>query len=266
MKLIKHLLILPLALLFLAGCKKDNYDAPNASIHGALTDAEIGGVLELSGAGTTNSFGAGTYSNVRMLVNDPAKYPSPSPFDLVTRGDGTYSNSQIFAENYRIFPLAASGPWQYLGDSTKVSIGAGQDVEVNFKVTPFFRITAPVVADSALTFTVTKAAATPATNNLTTTNNLIILINNYNIVNESVSSNKAGAYYQNQFQFTVTNSILGVPYTPTAGTDVSSGKPYSFKFGLAHLPKGTYFFRIGVLGSGSNGKYNYSPVVQATIH
>jgi len=251
--------MMPCLLFTLSGCKKDNYATQDAAIHGALIDADTGGPLELSAAGSN--------STVRMLVNDPVKYPSPGPFDLTVKGDGTFTNSQIFAENYRVFPLAASGPWKYLpGDSTKISIKPGDNPEVNFKVVPFFRITAPVVTDSTVTFTVTKASATSATNTLTNNNNLLILINNYNIVNENVCSNVVGKYYQNQFQFTVKDAILGVPFTPTAGTDASTGKPYSFKFSLTHLPKGTYFFRIAILGSGSGGKYNYSPVVQATVH
>jgi hypothetical protein len=242
----------------LAGCKKDNYDAPNAAIHGALVDGDTGGKLELSMAGSN--------SNIRMIVNNSAKYASPGNFDLNIKGDGTYENNTIFAESYKVFPLAQSGPWQYTGgDSTRVTIRAGENPEVDFKVYPFFRITTPVIADSTVTFTVSKASVTPSTNNLSTSNNLIILINNYNVVNESVCSNRAGTYYQNQFQFTVTNAILGTAYTPTIGTDATSGKAYSFKFGLTHLPKGTYYMRIGVVGSGSNGKYNYSPVTQVTI-
>lgn len=259
MKIIKFILIVPCILLIFTGCKKDNYASPDSSIHGALTDGEIGGTLELSQAGSN--------STVRMTVNDPARYPSPGNFDLVVKTDGTFSNSLIFAENYKVYPLALSGPWQYLaGDTARVTIGSGQDVAANFKVIPYFRITAPTVTDSTVTFTVTKATATPTTNNLTNNNNCLILINNYNIVNESVSSNTTGKYYQNQFQFKVDNSILGAPFTPTAGTDATTGKPYSFKFALTHLPKGTYYFRIAILGSGSGGKYNYSPVVQATIH
>jgi|GEM_PF-3212076 hypothetical protein len=259
MKLIKYIFIVPCLLLMMAGCKKDNYDAPNAAIHGSLIDGDTGGKLELSATGAN--------SNVRMIVNDRAKYPTSGTFDLVVKSDGSYTNSLIFAESYKVVPLFQSGPWQYTaGDSTKVTIGPGENPEVNFKVYPFFRITAPTITDSTLTFTVTKANATPATNSLTTGNNLIILINNYDIVNESISSNRTGSYYQNQFQFTVTNAILGAPYTPTVGTDATTGKPYSYKFSLTHLPKGSYYFRVGVLGSGSNGKYNYSPIVKATVN
>lgn len=258
MKFLKNILILHCLVLLFTSCKKDNYDAPNAGIHGALIDGETGGKLELSMAGSN--------SNIRMIVNDPAKYPSKGTFDLAINGDGTYVNSQIFAESYRIIPLVQSGPWLYTGDTTKVTIASGENPEVNFKVYPFFKVSAPVVTDSTVTFTITKGSLTPANNTLSNSNNLLIMINNYNIVNESVSSNKTGSYYQNQFQFTVTNAVLGTPYTPTAGTDATTGKAYSFNFSKTHLPKGTYYFRVAVLGSGSNGKYNYSPVVQATIH
>ncbi|WP_345952903.1 DUF3823 domain-containing protein [Mucilaginibacter sp. PAMB04168] len=258
MKNLKYLFILSCMMFVFASCKKDNYDAPDASIHGALTDGDTGGPLELSQAGSN--------SNVRMIVNNPAKYPTPGNFDLAVKGDGTFSNSTVFPESYKVVPLAQSGPWQYLGgDSTRVTLASGQDVRVDFKVYPFFRITAPSVADSTVTFTVTKATATPASNGLTTANNLLLLINNSVIVNESVSSNRVGSYYQNQFQFTVTNAILGNPYTPAAGTDASTGKTFSFNFSKTHLPKGEYYLRVAVLGSGSNGKYNYSPVVKFTI-
>ncbi|MDF2434480.1 MAG: hypothetical protein JWP44_4111 [Mucilaginibacter sp.] len=247
MKTIKSIFLISCALLVFAGCSKDNYATQDAGIHGALTDGEIGGSLQLSETGLS--------SNIRMIVNDPAKYPSPSAFDLTINADGTYSNSLIFAETYKVFPLAQSGPWQYIAnDSLTVVIGHKQNPEVDFKVVPFFRIAATAV-DSAITFTITKSTTTTITNNLSASNNLLIMINNYNIVNESICSNQTGKYYQNQFQYTVTNANLGVPQTIT------------FPFSKAHLPHGAaYFIRVAVVGSGSNGKYNYSPIIPVTIH
>src|ERR1700754_309182 len=129
MKTIPYIYIAVCLLLLLTGCKKVNYEAPNASIHGALTDGDTNGPLELSQAGSN--------SNVRMIVNDPIKYPAAGTFDLGLRADGSFSNSQIFAESYKVVPLFQSGPWQYLGgDSTRVTIVPGQDAEVNFKVYP----------------------------------------------------------------------------------------------------------------------------------
>jgi len=245
MKTIKSILLISCILLVFAGCKKDNYATPGAGIHGALIDGETGGTLELSEAGNN--------STVRMLVNDPAKYPAPTPFDLAVKADGTYANSLIFAEIYKVFPLAQSGPWQYLAnDSVKVVVANGQNPQVNFKVVPFFRITASV-SDTTVNFTVTKSTTTTVANNLTANNNLLIMINNYNIVDESVCSNTAGQYYQNQFQYTISNAALGVPQTQT------------IPFAATHLAKGVYYIRVAVIGNGSNGKYNYSPVMKTTV-
>jgi hypothetical protein len=257
MKTIKSILILSWALLVFAGCGKDNYAAQDAGIHGALIDAQIGGSLQLSEAGNN--------STVRMLVFDPAKYPAPSPFDLSIKADGTYSNSLIFAETYKVFPLAQSGPWQYLGDSTTVVIGHKQNPEVNFKVAPYFYISTPAVVDSTVSFTITKSTIATITNNLSATNNLLILINNYSIVDENVCSNQAGKYYQNQWRYTVTNANLGVPFTARLANPAGGFFNYSFNFSAMHMPHGTYYLRVAVVGSGSSGKYNYSPVVKITL-
>ncbi|MDB5112227.1 MAG: hypothetical protein JWR67_3341 [Mucilaginibacter sp.] len=248
MKTIQSILLLGFALLLFAGCAKDNYAAPDAGINGTLIDAQTGGSLELSETGLN--------SNVRMIVNDPAKYPAPSPLpDLVVKSDGTYANSRIFSESYKVFPLARSGPWQYLGDSTKVTIGQGQNPTVNFKVAPYFYISTPTVstADSSVTFTITKSTVATITNNLSATNNLLILINNYNIVDEAICTNTQGKYYQNQWQTTVTNASLNTPFKA------------NYSFSAMHLPHGTYYLRVAVIGSGSSGKYNYSPVVKITL-
>jgi hypothetical protein len=253
MKTIKSIILVCCALLIFAGCGKDNYPAPNGTIHGALTDAENGGPLQLSEAGSNSS--------VRMLVNDPAKYPAPQPQDLAVKQDGTYSNSLTFAENYYVFPFNSSGPWQYISnDSVRVSIAAHQDVEVNFKVAPFFYISTPTVTLSSGTvynvnFTVTKSTVTTVNNDLDNgnANNLLILVSSDPIVNESVASNTNGSHFQNQWQYTVGADIYGVPYNAT------------FDFSAMNEPHGTYYVRVAVVGNNSNGHFNYSPIVKVTL-
>lgn len=253
MKTIKSLILLSAALVVFAGCGKDNYATPNGSIHGALTDTETGGTLELSEAGSNSS--------VRMLVNDPAKYPAPSPQDLAVKQDGTFSSSLIFAENYYVFPFNTSGPWQYISnDSLKVTIAAHQDVTVNFKVAPFFYITKPTITNTSgttyqVSFTVTKSTVTTVSNDLDAgnNNNLLVLVSSDPTVNESVASNVNGSHYQNQWQYTVGQEIYGVPYNAT------------FDFALMHEPHGTYYVRVAVVGNNSNGHFNYSPTVKVTL-
>lgn len=289
MRTIKLIFIIPCVLFVFSACQKDNYSGPDAGIFGALTDGQIGGPLQLSAAGANSA--------IRMIVNDPAKYPSPGQSDLSTFADGTYKNTRIFAENYKMLPLLQSGPWQYIsvanpvlhpnGDTVAVNIAAGKQTEVNFKVNPFFYISTPVVADSVVTFTITKSTTTTVSNNLTTDNNVLILINNYPIVYEGISSNVYGKYYQNQFQYTYRTDqavgaakyyAYGTSITPSFGvaghstaqvaTNPKTGGAWnaSFPWTLTHLPKGTYYLRIAVVGGGSGGKYNYSPVVQFTVH
>ncbi|MBE7169579.1 MAG: DUF3823 domain-containing protein [Williamsia sp.] len=257
MKTIQSIILLGSMLLIFAGCEKDNYDMPKGGIAGALVDAQNGGTLQLSETGAN--------STVRMLVNDPAKYPAPANYDLVVKQDGTFSNSSVFSESYKVFPVAQSGPWQYVAkDSVNVTVADNQTANVTFKVAPFYYISTPAVADSTVTFTITQSTMATVSNHLTNTNNLLILINNFERVDESICSNTAGKYYQNQFQFTITDAVLNTPYTPRGGT-AASGNPYSFSFANMHMPHGTYYLRVAVFGNGSAGKFNYSPIVKITL-
>jgi hypothetical protein len=278
MRTIKLLFIIPCLLFVFSACQKDNYQAPNATISGALTDAELGGPLSLSQNGSGGS--------VRYLVNDLAKYPSPSALDCPIKQDGTFFNSQYFAENYKVFPLAASGPWQYTnatdltkaGDSLRVNVAAGQNTVSNFKVYPYFRISLSVV-DTNCTVTITRsAAATVNANNLTDANDLVIYVNNYALVNSAISSNSTG-YYINQWRFTINNTstpattwATGTTQAYTFGTPLTlpikttAGGVLGVQWAVTHLAKGTYYWRASIVGHGSNGAANYSNTVIATVH
>ncbi len=261
MKKIQLIYLVFCGTLLLASCKKDNYDMPDGIITGALVDAQTNGPLELSENGNN---GNGN-SVVRMWVDNPSKYPAPANYDLAINQDGTFTNSTVFAEKYKVFPVGQSGPWQWLAnDTAKITVNSRQTTNVTFKVAPFFYISKPTVTDSTVTFTVTKSTVATVTNNLSNSNNLLILINNFNRVDANICSNGPGNYYQNRWQYTVTNAILGTPYTPSAGT-TPGGQTYSFSFANMHLPKGTYYLRVAIFGSGSNGKFNYSPIVQIKL-
>jgi hypothetical protein len=300
MRTIKLIFIIPCLLAVFSACQKDNYKAPDATVSGALTDAEIGGPLSLpqNGQGGT----------IRYLVNDLAKYPTPTGLDLTMFKDGTYTNTQMFAEKYQVWPLDRTGPWQYtkatapayaptanpltlLGDTLNVTVAAGANTVTNFKVYPYFRITISVV-DTSVTCTITRsAAATAANNNLTVAPDLIVYVNNYPNVHSGVSSNNTG-YYINQWRFNVSNTsaagqdfsgtqttktiVFGVPFTlpsadimkpPVPPSTVSPGvNVVGIKWAVTHLPKGTYYWRASIVGAGSNGQANYSNTVQAIVH
>jgi hypothetical protein len=272
MRTIKSIFIIPCMLLLFSACKKDNYAGPNCGIYGALTDAQVGGTLQLAMTGSN--------SNIILQLNDPKNYPtgaSPATQSLTLFGDGHYVDTKIFAENYYVYPQYQSGPWEAIGgDQTLPSLTvpltsnspgtvdavlkAGVQNQVNFKVAPYFYITgpsgvigsSPTVTDSTFTFEILKSTATyPGTisytapggapagtyfgvYDLTSTNNVLICINNYPIVNNSVDSNGAGQYYQNQFPFT-----LQVNQTPAATVGVPlSGQTATSGPSIPNLPAG----------------------------
>lgn len=227
---------------FFIGCsqKYDNYAAPDSGIYGTLMDGETNDSLQLKQPG------GGT---VRIVEWNLKQYPSATPIDLSVKTNGTYSASQLFADTYKVFPLRANGPFQYLpGDSVTVSLTHNSMTRVDFKVVPFYRIKANVI-DSSFTYTVTKSNAN--TGNVT---QLIFMISNQPVVNENVSSNQVGNYYTNLWKIDASDAILGVQQT------------FTFNFGDTHLPKGSYYFRVGVVGSASSSYFNYSPIINATVH
>lgn len=237
-------IILLLAGLLYAGCKKiDNYDAPNSGIYGNLTDAENGDPMVLpQGVG-----------QIRMLeVNK--KYPlGASPIGLNVNSSSAYYATQLFADQYLVFPLAQSGPFIYpSNDSVLVTLHPGKMAQVNFQVIPFYRITASV-QDTTVTYTITSSDANTALGAKLT--NIYVMINADSSLTMSTADNLPGTYYANRFPISgVSNTLLGVPQT------------FIIPFSTTHLAPGTYYFRVSCTGSKSSSQYNYSKVIESTVN
>ncbi len=290
MRTIKLIFIIPCLLFVFSACQKDNFSAPNATISGAFTDAEIGGPLNLSENG-----GGGS---VNLLVNDPALYPIPSNLGYVLKQDGTYFNSFVFADKYRMFPQVGSGPWIYTGqvaptaalpggvpDSINVVVAKGQNTVTNFKVYPYFRLTIAVV-DTNVTVNISQSVQSVLNvNNITGGGDLVVYVNNYPTVFSGTSPNAPGsAYYVDKWNFTINNTTTGVTWSAasssqsyTFGTDLKlpindilktdgSVQVFGIRWALTHLPKGTYYWRASIVGTKSNGQPNYSNTVAAVVH
>ncbi|WP_460970995.1 DUF3823 domain-containing protein, partial [Spirosoma migulaei] len=212
--------LLPIAL---CGCAKwDNFVQPESGVYGKLTDAENGQPLQL------RQPGGGT---VRFIQWDNVKYPNPGTTDIELKANGEFSSTQFFAGTYKALPRDGAFLYQP-ADSATVALTNGNKTEVNFKVTPFYRVSASV-SDSTFTYTITK----PAANTSTKISQIIFMINDYAIVDESVSSNTSG-YFINLWRqdipsATTDASIVGIPRT------------FTFRWAETHLPKGDYYFRVG---------------------
>jgi hypothetical protein len=238
MKDFRYFFNIVLVCLVITGCTKvDNYEPPTSGVFGKVTDAETGKPLEIRQPGG---------GIIRMLQQD-TKYPNPGPIDISLKADGQFTSSQFFAGSYKAFPR--DGAFQYFGDSTMVTLPSKGMAELNFKVDPYYRVIASV-ADSTFSYTVTAPAS-----NTSKMQEIIFMVAKEPVVNESVSSNTNG-YYVNIWK----KDVSGTPDTTLLGVLGT----YTFNWQDTHLPKGEYYFRIGVRTSVA--WYNYSPVIKATVH
>lgn len=239
----KRLFIIALIGLIYLGCKKiDNYPAPDSGIYGTLTDSETNGPLILpTGSGT-----------IRLLEQNP-RYPNPTPIGLSINSMSAYFSTQLFADQYKVFPLALSGPFVYpSNDSVLVTLSPNSLTQVNFKVIPYYRIAASV-SDTTITYTITSSNYNTANGgNLT---NVYFLVSPDSSLSLGTAGNQPGQYYANKFPLSqVSNAILGVQQT------------FSIPFTTTNLPRNAiYYFRVVCAGSLSDGQYNYSQTLSATV-
>ncbi len=231
-------LFILLIMTVVGGCSKwDNYDAPDSGVFGKVIDAETGEELEL------RSPSGGV---IRFLEQNP-KYENPNPIDVHLKANGEYMHKMLFAGTYKLFPF--DGAFKYEGDSIMVVAPRGGLAEQNFEVYPFFRVAASVT-DSTFTYTITKSSKTTEK-----MQEIIFMVNDYPIVDESVSSNTTGVYinlWRENVAAVADEDILGVQRTKT------------ISWSSTNLPKGEYYFRVGARTSVA--RFNYSPVIKATVH
>ena len=238
MKIIKALLTISFIYFLLTGCSKaDNYAAPDSGISGKLMDGKTGNPLEIRAPGG---------GIIRMLQQD-TRYPNPGPIDIPLMADGQFYSSRLFAGTYKVFPR--DGAFLYSGDTVTVQLSPGSIASQNFEVDPFYRVTASVT-DSTFSYNITAPAS-----NTAKMQEIIFLVGKSPVLNESVSSNTSG-YYINLWK----NDVSGTPDNTILGMD----RTYTINWAATHLPKGTYYFRVGVRTS--QAWYNYSPVITATVH
>ena len=129
----RNILFFLFTLLVLSSCEIDNYDEPNLTVSGRIVDAQTNALVE---SGGSNS---GTI--VKFYQNNSAQ-----ALLFKTMPDGTFTNSRVFAGNYR---YVAEGPFQVITDTPSIVIKANTEIEI--KVTPNVRLIASVVSKSGTT-------------------------------------------------------------------------------------------------------------------
>lgn len=117
--------------LALAGCKVDNYDAPNAQINGKIIDSETDELVASGGSV------AGTL--VRFYQNNATQ-----PLNYTTFPDGTFTNQAVFTGNYT---YTAEGAFKLVNNAPQ-SITVTAQTEVEIPVVPNIRLSVSKVSAS----------------------------------------------------------------------------------------------------------------------
>lgn len=104
----------------------DNFDEPEASVHGRLIDA------------TTGENYLTDQGDVHIRIWEKSYSDNPSPQDLLVKQDGTYNREHIFAGTYDMLPN--DGSWWPCDTTYDVPIGNKNHAEKDFTVTPYLKI------------------------------------------------------------------------------------------------------------------------------
>lgn len=131
MKALKYILFIGL-MINLISCKIDNYDAPNASISGQVTD--------INGKPFQTSSGKGSMT-IRIIERSFLNVDESvvvTPQDLNLKQDGSYINNRLFAGEYEVIPW--QGAFYDDVDSQIVELKNGKTKVVNFVVTPYLEL------------------------------------------------------------------------------------------------------------------------------
>lgn len=135
----KILLLFPFFIFALTSCEIDNYDGPDASIHGSILDEQTG---ELVGTDIENG------SSIKVREHG---FTNPADQTWVIMNTGEYRNNMIFAATYDVrFENGNFYPFEI----KDFIIKKGDNI-YDFKVTPYLRIKNAGIVKNGNTITAT---------------------------------------------------------------------------------------------------------------
>ncbi|MBQ8502160.1 MAG: DUF3823 domain-containing protein [Bacteroides sp.] len=232
----KVLFIVSCLLFTLAACEVDNYEAPNASVHGSILDEKTG---ELVGTDIQDGGSIG----VKELGFENGYYQY-----WAIKNTGEYRNDMVFAatydvkfENTNFYPFEEKDWVVRKGDNTR-----------DFQVTPYLRVVNPTITKNGNIVTATFSLEGGKGTEKVKSMQLFAFTDMWvgNIVKFAVTGGT------DKLSFETPEAIVaGETYTLTI--DVSKNASL-FKY------ERNYYFRIGVLADVSGVgtvKHNYSPLV-----
>ena len=237
-------IVLGMVLIGLSSCyKKDNYDAPNAGVHGNVIDSYTGKPLLASQNDWQiriweRSWTAGTVNNQTIPIKQ----------------DGSYNNSKLFAGTYDMLPYG--GPFWPITDTVKnVVLGGGKSGTQDFTVTPYLQLIDFETSLQGTNLTLKVRLKAPIRAGLPNLVDVKPFLSLTNFVGES--------NYINIPEYNDTRIQLNKSWIDAYG-DVESSPlltigPLPVKSGY------TYNVRVGANVNDANRKYNYSEIKQVIV-
>jgi len=213
--------------LILSSCTQDNYPAPNAGIMGVITDAITNAPVQTEQP-----------NGIKIRLIEESYGNNVTPIDFWCKADGSFENSNVFADKYKIVPIEGAF---FPADTAEVDVNGLKTV--NFKVTPFLTITASVTPSVGSITTNYTISRTKVGDKITTCKTLVSSYPSVsNVINEfNVSHNISGdtdlAILSNQYSDSVTGLTSG----------------------------NTYYVRVAACTNNANNKYNYSQIFTVKI-
>lgn len=230
MKNIQILIFLLCGAFVFNSCELDNYEAPNASLSGAIIDNQTGETVQ-----------SDIISGTRIELIEHG-FENPSIQQIVVKVDGTYRDDMMFAGKYSIIPLRR-GNFVPMTDTMIVDI-EGETVK-NFEVQPYIRILDPNITIDGTKITGTFRLEQTVENKVS---QIGLFGHRSPAVGEPMQFGKKTKNIRNVVDPTEVFELV---------MDVRTDR--DFVKGQA------YHFRIGAIIDADEAEYNYAPAVRLTI-
>jgi hypothetical protein len=214
-------------IIFLGSCKIDNYRPPNGGIHGKLLDKITGENLETQ---QPNGFSVQLFEKGGSIN---------SPITILGKADGTFENSFIFQNEYKVLPTQGAF---FPVDTLTIQIGSNS--EANFEVMPFLAVS--------------NTAVTASSGKITANYEIVRSQGEDKIVERQTLVSEIPTVNNVLFDFKSQENLSGVP-----DDEILSSHYSDVVEGLT--PGKLYYVRIAVRTNNKLNKYNYSKVFQIIV-
>jgi len=232
MKTIKIYILLFIGTLFFSACKLndlDNYDGPNASIHGGFYDVATSELVQQD-----------IIQGVQIEYIEEG-FENPEVQYLIVKNDGTYRNNLMFAGTYTIRPVRGN----FIPVAAE-EIQVKGDTKVDFKVQPYIRIKDLKIEKQG--------------------NKIVAAFHLEQTVDNKVSKIALFAHREPNVgsPLNTVSSVMNIDAVTHTATEYKL--EINLTENSSQLKAGSqYYFRVGALINAPEAKYNYAPAVRITI-